>query len=366
MELQQNETLNSAIIALEQGYEMPSNMMFSSINSAEEIAKDHKISMYSRPKKRINANVSSSGFGSKIDIDTLTAIRSDIIKQKYHYKNPADFVPILSSYGAWSDSILTFKAFGVADPFEKGIINQSTGSRLSSVDVGVTSENIQVRTWAVNMGYNLIELNSAAESGNYSLIEIRERERKTAWELGIYKASLLGLETFDDVKGLLNQTGVTSDIATITQQIGSMTVDQYTTFVEDLIASYYQNSNSTAEPDTFIFDTHDRMKLGGPYSKSYPIITKMEYLRKTFAEVLGNPNFKIVDSPFCGTANNNLGLTRYALYRQDDTSLAMHIPLEYTSTIAGTFDNFGFHSVAYGRFTGVQLLRDKELLYFDF
>jgi ABC-type multidrug transport system fused ATPase/permease subunit len=57
---------------------------------------------------------------------------------------------------------------------------------------------------------------------------------------------------------------------------------------------------------------------------------------------------------------------RYALYNKNQDVLEMNIPVSYTSTIAGSYNNFQFQSVAYGQYTGVKVYRPKEILYFDF
>ena len=68
------------------------------------------------------------------------------------------------------------------------------------------------------------------------------------------------------------------------------------------------------------------------------------------------------DSSFL--TSRKLGLQRSV--KQEEESLNMAIPVPYTSTVANSINNFSFQNVAYSQFTGVNVLRPLELLYFDF
>ena len=78
-----------------------------------------------------------------------------------------------------------------------------------------------------------------------------------------------------------------------------------------------------------------------------------------------NPNFQIISTQYNDLGANDLGVNRYALYRNDSRTLEMNIPIDYTSTSFGTVNNFDFSSVAYGQFSGVIAKRPLEIYYLD-
>jgi hypothetical protein len=89
-------------------------------------------------------------------------------------------------------------------------------------------------------------------------------------------------------------------------------------------------------------------------------------LQQQFREITQNPDAKIVPLLYCDKSVSKLANNRYVLYKRDNEVMEMNIPVSYTSTVAGSYNNFQFQSVAYGQYTGLQLFRPKEVLYFDF
>ena len=201
------------------------------------------------------------------------------------------------------------------------------------------------------------------------MVEESERARKKNWDLGIQKIAFLGHSSDTDILGLLNQSVVTSDITTITKAFANMSESEFQTAIKNLLKVYFSNSNSTAMPDTFVLAMSDWLGLGQTAaSATYAGIgkTRREYLEDEFKKITQNPNAKIVPVAYCDKANNSLAKNRYALYNKNQDVLEMNIPVSYTSTIAGSYNNFQFQSVAYGQYTGVKVYRPKEILYFDF
>ena len=54
----------------------------------------------------------------------------------------------------------------------------------------------------------------------------------------------------------------------------------------------------------------------------------------------------------------------YALYNKSEDALRMNIPVDYTNTMANSTNGFQFENTAYGQFTGVTVIRPKEMIYF--
>lgn len=314
-------------------------------------------------------NSTNSDFAYKRTIDTLTQIRGQIIEQKFYEINPSEFVPVKVGFGAWSNQLMTYASTLFGDDFEAGDVDTGGKSKISEGNFGITAIYTKVKNWAKEYQYNLVDLNQAMVSGNWSLVETIEKSRKKNWDLGIQKIAALGHSSDTGVKGLLNLTGVASDTTTITKSFTAMSESEFQVAIGNIFKAYFANSNSTALPDTFAIAQSDILGMEQPASSAtFAGVgkTKLEYLEQSFKRASGKPNAKIVPLVYCDKTRNNLSLNRYALYNRDSEVMEMNIPVMYTSTIAGSYNNFQFQSVAYGQYTGVQVYRPKEVLYFDF
>ena len=150
-----------------------------------------------------------------------------------------------------------------------------------------------------------------------------------------------------------------------------MTPAQFASFVAAVVASYQSNCAYTAMPTHFVIPQDDWLGLATPVSSSYPFNSKLEYLKKAFAEIVPG-GIKILPSVYSMPAYNlsvvnaGTGLHRYAMYRYDAESIRMDIPVDYTVTQPNTINNFQFQDAAYGQATGVGVYRGLELLYLDY
>lgn len=311
--------------------------------------------------------IASSATGFDAAMTTLTQIRQEIVEQVFYTVPFADYVPTKIGFGAWSDQILTYRAYTVGDDFETGIINSAISTRIAETNVALEPTYLRNNSWAKETGYSLVQINEAQRSGNWSLIEQLERSRKTNWDLGIQKIAFLGSDSDPAILGLLTQAGVFTDTTTITLFISAMDEAQFQAFVSKVVGLYFANTNYTRMPTTFLMPMTDFLGLGAAASATFPLITKLAYLEQTFKLITRNQNFVIEGIAYCDIANNanTINVNRYALYNNSMDSLQMYIPVNYTSTVIGTLNNFQFQSVAYGQFTGVQALRPLELYYFD-
>lgn len=321
-------------------------------------------------KKMINdqkvfANAAPADLGYNFDITTLTEIRQQIIEQKFYEIAPADYISVKVGFGAFSDQLLTYRSYSTGDGFESGIVDTNT-SKLDTVDTGFDAITTKIVSWAKGLEYNLLSLQTATKSGNWSLIEQKEKARLQNWQLGIQKIFGLGHSTDEKVTGLLNNPNVTDDTTTLTAKISSLSDENFQSFIQAFVAAYRANTGSRNYPDTFVIPSSDWDGLGRAASTTHPNITRREYLIREFREITRNPNAQVIPLAYCDAADNNLGLTRYVMYKNNEDTLAMNIPVDYTSTIAGTFNGFNFESAAYGQFTGVEIYRPKEVIYFSF
>jgi hypothetical protein len=309
-----------------------------------------------------------NALGYEIDITTLTALSKKVIEQKFFEIKPSDYMPVLVGNGAWSSQITTFTSFEMSNDFEAGNINTGASeSRLASADTGIDSITVKIKNWAKTIGWSLIDLQMASKSGNWDLITSKEKARKRNWDLGIQKIAFLGSVQDANVKGLLTQADVTSNLTLITKKISSMSEAEISTFIVGLVEAYRANCNRTAYPTHFVIPESDFLGLGAPSSSTYPIKTKLSLLEDALKVAVGK-NVQILPCAYGDTAYNSayINKTRYALYNFDEDSGRLEIPVDYTATLANSVNNFMFQNVGYGQYTGFKAFRPKEFLYFDF
>lgn len=309
--------------------------------------------------------------GYDVDIDTLTGIKQRITTQRHYEAAPAKYLPVVVGENAWSDNILTWRTFDTGDDFEAGIIEPGTNdSRLATSDTQIDSVSVPVVDWGFETTYNLSDLAKASRSGNFSLIESKEKSRFKRWQLGIQKIAFIGAESVANVNGLLTQSDVTANTSRIPTFIKNMTETQFNSFLGGFLSDYFDNSDSTILPDTFVIPTEDFLGLGTAVSENFGLKSRLQRIEET-VKMVGNENFKVLPLAYANKARNlsvlgsGTGLNRYTLLRYDEESIRMDIPVDYTTTVQDTINGFNYQSVGYGEFTGVKAYRPKEMLYFD-
>lgn len=321
---------------------------------------------------RLNAagDTADSATGYQIVTDTLTYIKKQISEQKFYEVAPADYIPVAVGDGAFAANILTNRTYMVADDFESGNIRTGGGnSRLSAVDVAIDSKTMKVINWAKAIDYSIFDIEQALVANNWDPIEQKHRARKKNWDLGLQKIAFLGSSVdATSVPGFLNNTQINVDTSTIIKSISSMSAAEFATFVQNILAVYFANTNSTVLPTNFVIPYSDYLGLMTPVSSTYPNIPKFNYLDQAFKALCG-PNFKILPLAYADATNNtSYGINKqiYQLYRYDAESVRMDIPVDYTTTQPNTINNFQFEDVAYGQYTGVGFYRALEALQFRY
>lgn len=334
--------------------------------------KRQEIMLNSVNRLQSQSDILLNALGYKVDITTMTAISTKVINQRFYEVAPSDFMAVIEGQNAFAEEILTYKEYQVSGNIEDGILKgNSNVPRMTKDDIAMEAVRIPIIDWGQGLQYNLIELSKATRSGNWSLVDMKEKARLKKYQLLIQNIAFLGSEQISDVKGLLTQSDVSSNTTTITKFIKNMSTAEFFTFISKILADYSSNSNSTAMPDTFIMPMSDWLGLGVPLSETYPNTTKLEWLKKTFIDLTGNANFKIGYLAYCDKARNShvlgsgTGYNRYILYKNDADTLNMNIPLPYTTTITDTINGFEYQSVAYSQFSGCKAYRPQEVLYFD-
>lgn len=307
-----------------------------------------------------------NALGIEIDITTLTTAIKSISDQKFFEVPVADYLPVAVGEGAFSTELLKYVSYSMGGDFEDGIIKTGTaGSKLAQTDAGVEGIKIPIVNWAKGLNWNLYEIQTAARSGNWDLITAKEKSRKKNWDLGIQKSAFLGSANVPGVEGLLTLSNVDSDTVTIPKSLSSMTAAEFTTFVSKVYAAYRARCNYTAKPTHFVIPESDYNGLIQPYNSNYPLNTRLDYLKQAF-EKIGLSKIEILPLSYAQKSISGLDVDRYVMYNADPDSIAMNIPVDYTSTLANTINGFQWENAAYGQYTSVKAYRPLEIIYFDY
>lgn len=320
-----------------------------------------------------NGDVDTASLGYQYTIQTTTQIRAGVIKQKFYEVPMADYVPIIPGTGAWMEDIKTNLVYDVAGGFEAGVVGTAAGpSQIAEVDTGTSPVTARVITWAKGYRYTTPELQKALAANNWDVVAGKLESLKKHWDLGIQKVAFLGLKSdLNNVPGLLTSPQVNSNLSVITALISTLSAADFQTLVATILDAYFENSNSTVLPDTFVLPMKDYLGLAAASSADFPINSKINYLLTAFKEITQNPNFKIMGLAYSDAKNNAgfvspAGKNRYVLYRNDPDSLKMDLPVDFQLTPAGTANNFQWQGVGVAQFTGAIFYRPAEALYFDF
>lgn len=342
------------------------------------IEDDQEIVFSEQEKRLMNSTEKflRNSLGFEVEITTLTSIARRISEQKFFHVAPADYMPVVVGEGAWSSNITKFRSFEVADSFSTGVLNSAgQNSRLASADAAVDSLNILVYNWGKEVTWTIMEMAQASRSGNFDLVSSKEKARKTNWDLGIQELAFLGLDGNNGVNGsclgLLNQPGIAPNTAIITKPIKSMTPTELKTLQENLINSYRARTNRTAFPTHFIIPESDFLGLASQASPEFPMISVLKLLEDALKLTTGNAGFKILplsyaDATYHAQVPLIAGKQVYTLLNYDEDSLVMNIPVDFTTTLTNSLNNFQLQNVGYGQFSGVLPVRPLELMYFTY
>ena len=323
--------------------------------------------------RNANGDIDQTTLGYKIAIDTLTWIRKKLVPQKFYEDAPADHMPVAIGEGAFMDSIVTnLSVIAGGNSFEESIVSQGAeNARVINVGAGLKPVTVPVATSVIGLGYNLIQLEQALKSENWDYISSLEKARLKMWILGIQTVAFVGLKSRSDMPGIFNQPDVNVNLNSLipaSTPISSMTPAQFASFCSNAVSVYRANCNQTAMPNRLLLPMSDFVGLGTPVSPTYPNISQLEYLEKMFSAIV-KQGVKIEGSAYGdATYNSAYGINkqRAIFYRaNDEDSLLFNIPVWYTPTQPGTYDNFNFQSVAYGQFSCPKAFRPLEMLYVD-
>ena len=340
----------------------------------EMVAKYNRKSFRGLEMQNAMGDIVATDLAYQYATDRLTYIRSRYVEQTFYEVAPADFFNVLVGEGAFSAQIITNLSIKTAGGFAQGKMNTGAhNSKLAVADAAVVPAYTQIMNWALATEYTLFDVNQALFTGTWDPIEAKQKSRKKDFDLGIQEIGFLG-DPSDayNFPGLLTSKMVNINASgRISQTISTFSTTQFSAFVANVIGDFLSNCNYTAFPNKFTIPTDDWAGLAVPVSSTFPVISQLAYLKQAFdAIVPGGVELKPL--AYGIPANNktaiNVGTGShiYALYHDDIDTLFMEIPVNYTVTQVGTYNNFSFQDAAYCQYSGVTILKPLEVLYYTF
>lgn len=312
-------------------------------------------------------NAISEQYGYMIPMTLLTAIIRDVAEQKFYEVPVADYMPVrVGTEAAWAEDVLMFRSYYNGGDFEKGYIETGTEGRLATTDATLDGIRVPARVWAKEIAYSLVDIAKAARTGIWDYVEQKEKSRKKNWDLGIQKTAFLGSKD-GTMEGLLTLSDVTVNTTLVPASLNAMTDAQFQSFVSGLVGAYQANNNFTAMPNRLYIPQTDYTALTVATSVSFPLKSKLEYLKDALSAATVQPDFEIKPLAYLQAAQSDGKLTadRYVLMRYDPDVARFEIPVDYTVTVPNSYDGFTMRNVGYGQHTGVLDARPQEILYLD-
>lgn len=307
------------------------------------------------------------GAGLVQTVDTITDIVSGVVEAKYYElsgQTPSDFVTVDVGRGAYAGQVVQFTSAFVGAPFEQCVINPASTGIHNDPTADIVINDIAIKNNFYRQKYSVSQEEMKMAAVNrvaFDIIEEKEKSRKKNWDLGIQKVLFNGLG--DGItKGLLNQTGVTTNSTLLPVAIEAMNETQLKNLAGGLLSTYFANANGAVMPNRWLMPTATFMALGVPYGSTFGMPTVKDVL-ETALKAAGAPaDFKIVHALYANDAAST-GHGLHALYNTDD--VVMYIPKAYTPHplyAAGALDMI---SDAEGQFTGVQVKRPGAFMYLE-
>lgn len=302
--------------------------------------------------------------GLTVDVQYLTYILSQPVRQKYTTVALADYASLDVGTGAWAPSRLKNISVGSGDSFESGFI--STGAdatRLAEVKSQMGTMTFPIRVWAKSASWDIPSLKKSALA-KYDIVAETEYQRRKNWDLGIQSIFFNG-NNEQGLGGLFTNTNVLTDTSILGANAGFGVLNEadYQAAIAKIMGIYDQRSNYTAVPNRFVMPADDYTSMASAASATFPMITKLEYMQNMFKQQTGRDDFRIMKCPYAKSGFDGRTKSIWALYDSSSDALEFSIPVDYTATLYNSMDNFYFNSVAYGEIGGMCIYRPAELLY---
>ena len=158
--------------------------MKKSVIAGRELYNSKALWVQGMPLTNSNGDIDSASTGFQYAIDTLTYIRSKVIKQKFYEIAIADFMPVDVGEAAWMDFIKQNLSFQTGSGFYDGDVDIADSGRIATVDTLLSPITMPVKTWAKQSNWTVMEIAKAAAASNWDVVSDKLASLKKNWDLG--------------------------------------------------------------------------------------------------------------------------------------------------------------------------------------
>lgn len=270
----------------------------------------------------------------------------------------AEFIPVRSNFPAvvgTSHELQRKKGTG------KGKTYAGSGNDIPLAEVLYDSLSLGVKAGVIGYRYSIMELATAGAVG-IDLNGDKISAARLAFEAHMSDVAWYG-EKETNLKGLLNQTGVTTTAAALAWE--EATPDEILNDLNGQIEAARKDSefNSIIEPDTFLIPTSLQRVLSSRRLSDHLATTIYEHIVKNNLLALEGKPFVIRATQRledAGVGKKRRGI----LYRRDPSCLEMRIPQELMF-LAGQVDGLEVSFPGHYLYQGVWLKRVDSMRYLD-
>lgn len=325
------------------------------------------LKLNSREQRVFNAlEAQNAALGTEIPIKFLTQILAEPSRQKFTQVKLSDYCKIDIGTGAWAPAVLKPLVVASAGDWDSGVIDTgSDGARMAQVTSGIGTMTFPIIPWGKRMSWSIPELKKYALMNLEPIVE-RKWALEKDWQTGLQDKFFCGSTKYN-LAGLLTNSQVHTDTSVLgaNTNFGDLYDAAFQTAVVKMMTLFDNVSNRTAVPDRFVVPLSDYRKMASFTSSTYQNYTKLQYLTNMFKDQTGNPDFKILGSPYADAGFGSLAKNRYALYNSQPDSMVFGIPVDLTFTLYNSLDNFWFNSIGYGEISGMQMYYPNQCIYFE-
>jgi hypothetical protein len=302
-------------------------------------------------------------------LTTLTAIDTEIAREKNALEKVSDFIDVVEGNGAWREEIMYFKAHNNdGDTLNDWRVDYAQhGAAKPLTQASVSSAKVPVLTLVKMMEYNRKELAQAMASGVWDPIREKEYNRRHNFDIVFQRFAMFGSED-GEYEGLLNISGVETDTGTAFggKNLSAMTDDEFIAAMKTLFSDYYVGTDMTELPNRFILPEIERLKLATTFtsvaSGFKDHVSRLEILEESLRRACGE-EAKVLGSLYANAKWNN-GYNQYVLYRRDARDLRIETPVPYTVYQGTSVDGWNYQNTAVAQISSVIAKRKKEIKYF--
>lgn len=302
-------------------------------------------------------------------LTTLTAIDTEIAREKNAFEQIGDFIDVVQGNGAWREEIMYFKAHNNdGDTLNDWRVDYAQhGAAKPLTQASVSSAKVPVLTLVKMMEYNRKELAQAMASGIWDPIREKEYNRRHNFDIVFQRFAMFGSED-GEYEGLLNISGVDTDMGTAFggKNLSAMTDDEFVAAMKTLFSDYYVGTDMTELPNRFILPEIERLKLATTFtsvaSGFRDHVSRLEILEESLKRACGE-EAKVLGSVYANAKWNN-GFNQYVLYRRDSRDLRIELPVPYTVYQGTSVDGWNYQNTAVAQVSSIIAKRKKEIKYF--